>query len=169
MLENKYGKSLDKGIHCFHWTHSDYSFEDLSNSNIFIRKYHEPKNDKSSKIVIQGNFQLAIAYVTDELPKIYKNVYELKRTALPNSEVIYNSCDQFDYNSVQLGEFEEHVKKHQIVPAQESLLNVEPIPAPLLCSKCDMEIINVTELKKHMKKPHHKCDKCNFVSTKIIV
>ena len=51
VLENKYGKALNKGIHGFHWTIQNYSFEDLSNSIIFIRKYHEPKNDKTSKLI----------------------------------------------------------------------------------------------------------------------
>ena len=68
IFEARYGSPINKGIHGFHWTHKGYSFDEILKSNIYVRKYHEPKNDKSSKIVIQGNFTLAIAFVTDELP-----------------------------------------------------------------------------------------------------
>jgi hypothetical protein len=124
VLEKRYGKVEDKGIHGFHWTNKEYSFEDLSGCNIFLRKYHEPKNDKSSKIVIQGNFKLTVAFVTDELPKIYKAVHEIKRSAI-GGEVddisiklkvldIQKACGHCDFKTLQKSEVDEHVNKsHQ--------------------------------------------------------
>ena len=124
ILENRYGKGEDKDIHGIHWTHKNYAFEDLSGSDIFLRKYHMPKNDKSSKIVIQGKFDYVVAYVTDELPKVYKQVHKVRKKAIVGDiddislklKVldIQKACGHCDFKTLQKVEFDEHMKiNHQ--------------------------------------------------------
>ena len=90
VLENTYGKPEDKGIHGLHWSHKGYGYQELEKSDIYMRKYHKPKSDNTSKIVIQGNFELAVAFVAKELPKMYKKVHEKKRIAISQENITGN-------------------------------------------------------------------------------
>ena len=51
ILEDRYGKPEDKGVNGLHWSHIGYEFQELQKSDIYLRKYHKPKSDKTSKIV----------------------------------------------------------------------------------------------------------------------
>ena len=55
-----------------------------------------PKNDKSSKIVIQGKFELAVSFVANELPNVYKDVFELgvERRNNENNKIIIKSLEK---------------------------------------------------------------------------
>ena len=132
VLEDIYGEPEDKGINGLHWSHRGYEYKGCEVSDIYLRKYHMPKSDKTSKIVIQGNFELAVAYVANELPKLYKKVYDKKK--LPIS----------------------------VVP--ESDITTQP---SLMCKRCELDLPDENEMKKHEKKPHRKCDYCPFQTTKL--
>ena len=160
ILENTYGKPDDKGINGKHWSHKGYEFEDLEKSDIYIRKYHKPKSDNTSKIVIQGNFELSIAFVAKEMPKLYKKVYDKKRIAI---SVQTQSCEECGYKAATLAEFNEHVHDNH---SETVIANSETQPI-FKCSRCDLEVLNEVELKKHAKKSHKKCDHCPFQTTKL--
>ena len=106
ILEDVYGKPDDKGIHGKHWSHKEFEFEGLEKSDIYLRKYHKPKSDNNSKIVIQGNFELSIAFVAKEMPKLYKKVHDKKNLAIAEET---KSCELCGYEIADLEVVNEHV------------------------------------------------------------
>ena len=92
VLEKSYGKPEDKGVNGLHWSHKGYQYQELERSDIYLRKYHKPKSDNISKIVIQGNFELAVAFVAKELPKLYKKVHDKKKLPLEEDTKSCRSC-----------------------------------------------------------------------------
>ena len=106
VLSKAYGEPEDKGINGMHWSHKDYEYHELEKSDIYLRKYHKPKSDKTSKIVIQGNFELAVAYVANELPKLYKKVHDKKIIPLSADT---KSCERCTYKTVVLSDFNDHL------------------------------------------------------------
>ena len=165
ILEDRYGKPEDKGVNGLHWSHKGYEFQELQKSDIYLRKYHKPKSDKTSKIVIQGNFELAVAFVANELPKMYKKVFDKK--SLPLSDARKSdeskSCDFCEYKTMILEDLKEHENTCHI----EKIDVNGPTKDAIKCTKCQLEVPNESEMRKHVKKPHKKCEYCQFQTTKL--
>jgi hypothetical protein len=165
ILEKRYGKPEDKDVNGLHWTHLSYSFKNLEKSNIFLQKYHMPKNDKSSKIVIQGNFELAVSFVANELPNIYKDVFELKKISISNEsnkvsdkKNAVKSCERCAFSTSSPLEYNEHMTNSHIEIVQEPPQATERQDTVLKCVKCDLEIsLHLHNHEdKHIKTTHGK-------------
>ena len=160
VLEKSYGKPEDKGVNGLHWSHKGYQYQELEKSDIYMRKYHKPKSDNTSKIVIQGNFELAVAFVAKELPKLYKKVHDKKKKPIEDET---KSCEKCPFTSSVLVDFNKHLNTEH---KEETDINITTT-VNIKCVKCDIEVADDSEMKKHLKKPHKKCDHCQFQTTKL--
>ena len=92
------------------------------------------------------------------MPKLYKKVHDKKNLAIAEET---KSCELCGYEIADLEVFNEHVRaKHT------GDIETQPI---FKCSRCDLEVLNESELKKHSKKSHKKCDHCPFPTTKLTI
>ena len=135
VLENRYGGPEDKGVNGLHWSHKDYEFNELEKSDIYLRKYHKPKSDNTSKIVIQGNFELAVAFVANELPKLYKKVHDKKIMTIAEDT---RACEICPYKTAVLTEFEDHVKSYH---KKDQIDVIVATQSSIKCSRCEIELL----------------------------
>ena len=137
VLSQHYGVPLDKNTNGLHWRVSNYSDGHLT-GNITIGKWHIPKKDKQSKLLIQstekGNF-LPAHYVDHVLPKLFE---EVKATHVP--------------------ELKEPVKE------SGSSKEIKTSTNGFKCKECDFLGRSINGVATHMRKSHKKV---NSVTTNL--
>ena len=131
VLTKHYGNPVNKDGNGLHWKVGNYT-DGNTTANISISKWHIPKKDNQSKLLIQsnesGNF-LPAHYVDHVLPKLFEEVHACQEVPL----------------------------RQETLPSTKK--KSKPKLSGFKCKECDFDGKNITGLNKH-KTQAHKADLC---------
>lgn len=182
VLTIHYGQPLDKKVNGLHWKVKKYTDGNVT-ANIMIGKWHIPKKDKQSKLLIQsnenGNF-LPAHFVDNVLPKLLEEVSKLihqdkkcisqklksktplrKLTHPRTSAMKTFRCNKCDYRTNVESQLVKHKKSvHEFIPLENSLCTSQECHC-LLCGKL---CADKNELSLHEKNVHERqCGICGWL------
>ena len=180
ILTNHYGPPIDRKTNRKHWKHCKYSDDSLNTGDISITKWHIPKKDKQSKILIQSNSSanlLPAHFVSEQLPKLLTEGNELaslKPVECQNPGLY--PCKKCDYKFNKKSQLQAHAKKcHKLIEANPGAITSSfDIPAPFYvlpptptvqetfkCFICPDTFYKQGEWDEHAKSVHDiKCNLC---------
>ena len=102
VLTKHYGIPLDRKANGKHWKHCDYTDDGSNKCDITIGKWHIPKKDKQSKLLIQSNGSgnlLASHYVCSHLPELLSEVTKVAEDT-PQIQKTSSKSLQSQYKSI---------------------------------------------------------------------
>ena len=195
VLTDHYGSPVDRQTNGKHWKHLNFSDDDSNTGDISIGKWHMPKKDKQSKILIQANTAgniLPAHYVSFVLPKLLAEVKEKALTKMPQlagrshhnlppNSALKQKCALCYFQASSKSQLSTHVKKtHKKSLKSLKALSCFEIPAPLnvlpstpgleptriRCYLCTDSYYNEGEWEQHREMCHaFPCTFCEKVCT----
>ena len=180
VLTKHYGPPIDRNTNGKHWKHKSYTDDNSNTGDISIGKWHIPKKDKQSKVLIQCNVStnfLTAHFVSEHFPKLLAEVKELAATKSIDSNSPPYPCKKCDYKTNTKSQLQSHMKRvhknpgaltivsktSSQIPAPFNVLPPTPtVPEPFKCYICPNAFYNQGEWDAHAKIAHDfKCDFCN--------
>ena len=111
VLTKHYGPPIDRNTNGKHWKHKSYTDDNSNTGDISIGKWHIPKKDKQSKVLIQCNVStnfLTAHFVSEHFPKLLAEVKELAATKSIDSNSPPYPCKKCDYKTNTKGQLQSH-------------------------------------------------------------